>query len=341
MDQDDALVLPLLRRQAHALALHLLRGGLAVHGLAVDGDLAAVIAVHAEQGAQQLRAARAQHAGDPQDLALFQLEADVLELSGPGQVLHLHDGLVLHLQVGRTGLELHVAEHHLDDALVIQLRDILLAHKLAVPQHRHRVRDLPDLLEAVGDVDDDHPLIPQGAHHLKEALRLVVGQGAGGLVQHQHLGGEAHGLGDLHHLALPHAQAVDLLVGVDVHVHLLQQIPRHLIGLFPVDELSFFGHAAQIDVLRHSQVGNQAQLLIDRGNAVGEGVCRRGKVQLLIVQEELAGGGLNGAGEYLDQGGLSGAVLADERMHLSAVKGDGDVIQRPSARIIFHDPFRS
>ena len=182
--------------------------------------MTAVIAVHAEEGAEQLGAARAQHAGDAQDLSLFQLEADILKFSGPGQVLHLHDRLVLYRQVGRAALELHIAEHHLDNALVVQLGDILLADQLAVPQHGDRVGDLPDLLEAVGDIDDDHSLVPQGADDLEQALRLVVSQGAGGLVQHQYLGGEAHGLGDLHHLALPHAQPVDLFMGVDVYIHL-------------------------------------------------------------------------------------------------------------------------
>src|SRR5699024_12274006 len=37
----------------------------------------------------------------------------------------------------------------------LQLGDVLLPDELAVPQHGDGVRDLPDLLKAVGDVDDD------------------------------------------------------------------------------------------------------------------------------------------------------------------------------------------
>ena len=53
---------------------------------------------------------------------------------------------------------------------------------------------------------------------------------------------------------------------------------------------------------------------------------------------DLALVGLVGAGEHLDQGGLAGAVLAEQAVHLAGPDLQVDAVQRPHARELLTMP---
>ena len=85
---------------------------------AVDEDLAAVDRIGAEDGARDLGAAGAHQAGEAEDLALAQREADVADFAAAAEVPRFeHD-----LRSGWSGIDgrssrQRAADHHGDDVL--------------------------------------------------------------------------------------------------------------------------------------------------------------------------------------------------------------------------------
>ena len=68
------------------------------------------------------------------------------------------------------------------------------------------------------------------------------------------------------------------------------------------------------------QVREAEHLLVDHADAALERVARAAEVQPLAVPVQLAGVGLDDAGQDLEQRGLAGAVLADERVRLALAR---------------------
>ena len=84
-----------------------------------------------------------------------------------------------------------------------------MGRHLAVAQHGRPVAKAEHLVEAMRHVEDDLALRPQGVDQAEQHLALVGRQRGGGLVERDHFGFDHHGLGDLHHLALPDGEMRD------------------------------------------------------------------------------------------------------------------------------------
>ncbi len=77
------------------------------------------------------------------------------------------------------------ADHEAHHGGLVDLGTVADRHQLAVAQHRDPVGQIHDLAQAVADVDDPDPVGAQRADHREQALRLVLGQRGGRLVQAQ------------------------------------------------------------------------------------------------------------------------------------------------------------
>ncbi len=88
---------------------------------------------------------------------------------------------------------------------------------------------------------------------------------------------------------------------------------------------------AEEDVLRHRQVLHQVQFLVDGGDAQPHGGGGRLRPDRLPPPGDLALVGLVGSGEHLDQGGLPGAVLPEEAVHLSGHDVEVDAVEGADA----------
>jgi len=87
---------------------------------------------------------------------------------------------------------------------------------------------------------------------------------------------------------------------------------------------------AEMDVLGHSEVRGECQLLVDDRDAVRLGSERPVDGHGLAVNADLAAGvGLIGAGQHLHQRGLAGAVLAHQGVYLARIDGELHVGERP------------
>lgn len=201
--------------------------------------------------------------------------------------------------------------------------------QLAVAQHSDAIADGVDLVEEVGDEDQAHPPIPQALHQGEQHLDLAGVEAGGGLVQDQDLGGQGDRPGDGHDLL--HGDRVVTQGQGDVHLEAMAGhdgagLPGH--G-DPVDEAETAGLVADEEVVRHRHVGQKVDLLVDGAysQALGVGGVRRGDGD--AIELDAARITLIDAGEGLDQGGLAGPVLAEQRHDLPPSQGKIHLMQGP------------
>jgi hypothetical protein len=220
--------------------------------------------------------ARAHETREAHDLALPELEVDPLE-DPPGvsrveglPVPDLEDDLVRGLRGPLRVDVVYLAPYHVLDHG--RLGDLPLARvegadRLPVPEDGHRVRDLDDLLELVGDHDAGHALGLELPQYPEEIVAVVLVEGRGGLVEDQYAHVAGEGLGYLDELLLADAEVFNPHGRVDVQPHPLE----HLAGLHDrlvlVHEALRADLVAEEDVLVDRHLGHQGELLVDDGDA--------------------------------------------------------------------------
>ncbi len=117
--------------------------------------------------------------------------------------------------------------------------------------------------------------------------------------------------------------------GIDVDAKsckLLTRLARHPPPLHNTEAIGRLG--AKKNVLGHREVGGDAQLLMDHGDAGRMGVAGRSETGLSPVQHETAGIFRMHAGDDLHQRAFSRAVFADETMDLAGEQRKIDPTKR-------------
>ena len=156
---------------------------------------------------------------------------------------------------------------------------------------------------------------------------LVVGQGRGGLVQDQQLRVGIQGAADLQKLLFAGFQFADHGGGIDVYAQVFKELPGagHLL-LIPQQAES--GQlAAEKDVVRHRQVVDHVQFLVDKGDAGGLHLVDGGCRVVLAAEGNASLIGGDDAGENVHQGRFSRAILAQQRVDLALLHRQVDVGQ--------------
>ena len=112
------------------------------------------------EGLDELVLAVAGDAGDAEDLARPDLEADVLTTSRPRSFVHARRPATVEHHVGRMALaavdhQLDIAtDHQLGEVVLVRLRGQPLTDHLAAPDDGDPVGDLQHLVQLVADEDD-------------------------------------------------------------------------------------------------------------------------------------------------------------------------------------------
>ena len=150
--EDEALLVAVLGQVGDA-RVHRGRWAGEADGPAVQPDLAAIALVDAEQDPGDLRPAGADEPGQPDDLAVPDVEGDVAEDAGPGQALDLEEDLAdRRLDLGE---ERHAPADHVPDE--VGGREVGRRRRddvLAVAEDRRPVAQLEHLVEPVADEQD-------------------------------------------------------------------------------------------------------------------------------------------------------------------------------------------
>ena len=128
-------------------------------------------------------AAGADEAGEAENLAAPQVEADVLEVDA-GKAAHVEN------DVARRGCGIEVlvdfdfaARHQGEQPLLVHAGDGEMADQLAVAQHGDLVADLEDFFRLVRDEDDPFAFVAQGSDDAEQPLDLVDRERRGRLVE--------------------------------------------------------------------------------------------------------------------------------------------------------------
>ena len=247
-------------------------------------------------------------------------------------------------RLGRMGLaaiddERHLApDHQLGEVLLVGLGRDALADDLAAPDDRDPVGDLEDLVELVADEDDAVALGREAPEDLEDLLGLLRRQDRGRLVEDEDLGVPVERLEDLDALLPADGQGADLGVGVDLEAEPAAELHDPAVRLLAVEE-DRSGHRllAEDDVLGDGQDRDEHEVLVDHADAAGDGVRGTGQVDLLAVEQDLALVGRGEAVEDVHEGGLAGAVLAEQGVDLAGPDLEVDVGVGNDARIALRD----
>lgn len=337
---DDALGLAVLGEHADARADGRGRGG-AAEALAVDGDLAAVQGQRAGQRLRGLAAAGAQQSAESQHLTGVQLDGYVVQLVAAVEAGGGEDGgagCVVSFG-GEAGEAVapdlgHVAaEHHRDQLHVFQRGQFAGVDVAAVAQDGDPVADAVELVHAVADVEDGDALAAQVLDDPEEGLDLAGLQRRGGFVHDDDLGPYGDGAGERDHLLGADAERVQGPLGVDADAEAVEEFGGLAVHPGEVDEPeAVLRLPAQEDVARHAHQRDEVHLLVDGGDPGLLRLERAGEADGFAAHAHLALVAPVHTGEHLDEGGLAGPVLADERVDLARAQGEGDVVQGDDAR---------
>ena len=305
------------------------RGEREAQGTAVQADLA-LRRQGPGQGKAERGAARAHQPGQAHDLTLPNGERHVAEEARGGEPAHLQERRARRGRAGRELVGQIAADHGADERGPVEGRGLPLGHLAAVAQHGHAVGEGEHLLEAVGDVEDGEALLAQAAQHGEQPLRLVAGQGRGGLVQDQHPRALEQRARDLDHLLLGHAQTTRRRLRMNVAAQRVEDLLGAALhaGAVHAEAARF---PTQPDVGRRRKLRDQGQLLVDHADPQAPGGERVAEGEVLVAQPNAARVGYERARERLDERALARAVFAQQGVDLACAKVEVHLVEGADA----------
>ena len=176
-----------------------------------------------------------------------------------------------------AGLEQAAPDHGRDDGVFVQRRHGLGQHVPAVAQHGDAVGQLHHLVDAVRDVDDRDAVGGELADDREQPPAFARRQRRGRLVHDQDASLDRQRLGDLDELLLADPERSDAGIRVELDAEPVEQRPcprwRAAIDDQPGDQRL----AAEKDVVRDAELGDEVELLVDDGDAGGLGIADAGE----------------------------------------------------------------
>ena len=185
--------------------------------------------------------------------------------------------------------------------------------------HDQAAAVLQGVAQVVGDHDGGQlPLAHHAVGHLHDHIGGVGVKGGGVLVQDQEIRGAQAAHGHRQGLALAAGQAA----GPGVH-HVFQPHAQFAQHLLPGGNAGFVERGHEVHALElalgqghvfgdaHIGAGAHRRVLVDAGDAAAAGGFLLAG-DILPVQQDLPGVGRHGSADQVEQGGLAGAVGADD-----------------------------
>src|SRR6478752_4473583 len=236
------------------------------------------------------------------------------------------------LQLVRELGELVTAGHLAGQLVETHVGALLVEHGLAELEDDEVVADEVRVVRVVGDEDDAEAGVAGRSRVLQHHAGLLDAEGRGRLVEDEHAGAEVDGAGDRDALALAAREGADGLVDVlDDDAHLAQLLVGDALHVGdpqggerapPAGQLG-----AEEEVAPHLHERDDGEVLVDRRDAVVEGLARRREADLLAVDLHRALVVRVEAGHDLDQGRLAGAVVAEDAGHLAGAHREVDALE--------------
>ena len=308
----------------------------AVEPTRTNEDFPARDLAQSSDGLRQLALAVAGDACDAQDFAGVDLQRDPVECREAlvvlrVQITHVKQHLLAYLRgdLGLEGrlvdLEQHRApDHHSGQFSLADGGRVDRGLDLAASQHSHPIREAGDFIQLMRD--EDNRLVAAFAPHgrlldhlsqrVAQIIRFLRRQHGCGFVQDQDIGVAVEHLEDLDPLLFADTELPDIGVGIDGHLVACAQFKQFLCGALHVEAKGRLLQP-QDDVFGHGLRFHELEVLVHHAHAQPDGVVGGADGDLLAVQPDLACFGLIQAGQRVHQGGLAGAVFAQQRVDLA------------------------
>ena len=191
----------------------------------------------------------------------------------------------------------------------------------------------------MGNEDDRGALVAEPSQGREQPFHLGRRQRRGRLVQNDDpCPGKQHP-GDLDQLLQADRQVAEPRQRIDVDTEsreLLTGLARHAPPLHQTEAIG--GLHAEKHVLGDRQIGRDAELLMDHGDAGCAGIADRPEPDFLAIQRKAAREFRVHAGDDFHQRALAGAVFADETVDLAGGKREVDPAKRLDAAEGLGDP---
>ncbi len=268
------------------------------------------------------------NAGKAGDLAAVQRQRGIVERRGIGMA---RGGDVLDDQQGRA--DDHRRHRRRRDLLADHQRGQFLARcrsrgafagELARAQHQDPIADRHDFIELVRDEDDRQALADKQFQRVEQRIGLVGRQHGRRFVEDQHPGFAVERLQYFDALALADRQRGNRCIGINGQPEASGEFLDALARANPVETGTPEALRAERDVLEHRHVVGQGEVLVHHADA---GIDRRAGVARPKRLAEGLDRPLVGdimAEQDVHQRGLAGAVFAEQRDHLAALKVERD-----------------
>ena len=328
----EQAVLSVLGQHADAAAQGFVRCRRLIR-LAEEGHAAFIDALEAEDRFDDLRRAAADQTGQTQHLALFDLEADIMEVLVICEAVHFHQRFAVVFGVVFLRIELGdlTADHAGDHVVLFHLVDRLrFADDLAVTQDRDAGADAEDFFELVRDKDEGNALLLEAFNNSKQVINFRLSQRGSWFIQNQELHVAGQTLCDLDQL--PDAEAECLHDRVDAQIaeaDTLEDVLCALSARALVQDvrLAKAVHIAHQDIFHDGHGTDQRQLLIDHADAEVPRDRRACNFDLFPFPIDAACIRCQRAGENLHERRLTGAVFAEQHMDFAFFNSEADILQ--------------
>ncbi len=198
------------------------------------------------------------------------------------------------------------------------------------------------MVRVVRDQDHAETRVACGGDVLEDHSGLLDAKGCGGLVEYEDLRAEVDGACDGHALPLPAGQRADGLVDVaqvDAHAqHLGAGGLAHEVHVeAPEGAAAPGGLGAEEEIAPDGHERDDGEVLVDGGDAVVQGRAGVGEHGLLALDLEGAGVVLVQPCDDLDEGGLAGAVVAEDTGDLARRDLQGHPLEGADVAVVLAD----
>jgi hypothetical protein len=317
---------------------------------AADTDLAAIkfdaldpSRPQPEQALEEFGSPGADQTGEAEDFAGPYLEAHVGGPARHGQAVHLQSRPVCrrHRIFRRKQVRQFAPDHQIGHLMPRQIGCGVPRNETAIAHHDDFIGVSFNLVEFVRNIDDGHTARFQPGHQPEQRLGLTGRQRRGRLVHDQQPCISGKRLGDFDELLFGDDQLPQGRIRVPVQPHLRQHPPRLGVHRGIVEQPAAFLLVAEKDVLRDGEIFGKVELLVDQDDAVGLGVARVSEMPHFIIHPQFAAGELLVSRENFHQGGLAGAVLADQAVDAARCQIEADAVQHPHGAELLDDTVKT
>src|SRR4051812_415990 len=223
----------------------------------------------------------------------------------------------------------------------------VLGHLLSEIQHGHALRQILHHRQMVLDDEEGHAARRDGAHGSHHLVRFARIHAGGRFVEQQQPRAARHGARNLDQPLLAVGELARLALREFAQPERSEEVQRSLAlralpGGPPAVKARETGAGdrmlADQHVLEHRELVEEADVLESALDAQARALVRRPALDALAVVDDLARGGGHRAADEIEEGGLAGAVRADDRVHAFFRDRQIDAVDGGEAAVALRQP---